>query len=623
MSSKKPKKSKNIKKGSKTKNTKPKINPWASFVTTTVHTVIFFWVLFPFYSYQLQTVFDQRQCKGQTPNDSSQGYGKSCLLPHNQHNPPYYPCSNGKLGANAVKGKTCPEEHVKGPDLFHMMLHFARSIFRDGYSILVGEAWIKSDEVAQQVKKDVKKSSVNSNASTQDTYPTTQTKQMKGGNKLPLTGNDIALNLIEDTFGISSRSMKKFQKNSMCCNKFKKYGLSEEEMKTCESPGDSLFNYPPFSWILPTKFGWPYTYIYDDPAAENTTAYNPNGSDEEASFSRYIGAWYAKTQQRSWSSSRSIWSNLLSFFLPYLHEELESDVVSGRIDAFISSLDEKIKQLSTRDPKKTDNIPGSVKVKQLNRLREIKNNFNNIKQSFDKGWKKDNILNAPNSKKRTSQQLLYQVLEGSWTKTKTQNYFNKGMLERQSNPETSNIYLDFFIGATKPVNLRSWHGTSVFWNFLKGDYRYWFRYLTTLYMPIITMLLMFIAICTGLFLTPFSSLNRYSAFFLPLFFGFGTTLFNMIAMPAEAFAYMLFGGSGERNGSSKCPYDGGSYQMKRNMKAYWPINLFLTIAIICTSLGSALVADGKSWGYILTALFPALIILRLVIYGFSFLWALA
>ena len=31
-----------------------------------------------------------------------------------------------------------------------MMLHFARSIFRDGYSILVGEAWIKADEQSKK-----------------------------------------------------------------------------------------------------------------------------------------------------------------------------------------------------------------------------------------------------------------------------------------------------------------------------------------------------------------------------------------------------------------------------------------------------------------------------------------
>merc|ERR1712167_470019 len=98
----------------------------------------------------------------------------------------------------------------------------------------------------------------------------------------------------------------------------------------------------------------------------------------------------------------------------------------------------------------------------------------------------------------------------------------------------------------------------------------------------------------GLFLTPFSSINRYSSFILPLLFGFGTTLYNIGTMPMSAFYYMLFGAAGDRDSSTKCPYDGGIYQMTRNSKAYWPINLFITLAIISSSLGTALVADGKS-----------------------------
>jgi hypothetical protein len=526
---------------------------------------------------------------------------------------------------NALNGKKCPEEHVKGPDMFHIMLHFARSLFRDGYSILVGEAWIKADEAVKKQTQQMK--TTNNPQGTTNSSPTKNkpvaSKPMKGGNKLPPSGNDIALNIIEDTFKISSSSMKKYKKNSMCCNQFKKYGLSEEEMRNCAKDEDSILNYPPFNWIMPSKFGWPYNYIYDDPTVEKPTAYNPDGSDEESSPTRLAGAWFAKTQQRAWSSSRSIWSNLLSFFLPYLHEDLEGEVVSERLDNFINALDNKIKKVNEKTPGSKNNTSAQIKLNELNKLREIKNNFTNIKQSFDKGWKRDNILSGPNTKKRSTRELLYQVLEGNWAKTKTQNYFEKGLNERNKNPESNNIYLDFFIAATKPVSLRSWHGSSVFWNFLKGDYRYWFRYLTTLYMPILTMLLMFIAFGTGLFLTPISSLNRYSSTLLPLFFGFGTTLFNMFAMPAETFAYMLFGGAGERNNSSKCPYEGGTYQMKRNMHAYWPINLFLTIAIICTSLGSALVADGKSWGYFLTIFFPALIVLRLLGYIVSWLWSIS
>ena len=613
-------KSKNKKETStkyKTKNKRKKEDPWASFWSTTVYTIVFFWVLFPFYSYQLQLIFDQRQCKGQTPNDKTQGSGLHCYLPHNKKNVPYYPCPNGKLPANALEGKTCPEEHVKGPDMFHMMLHFARSIFRDGYSILVGEAWIKADEQSKEAiselnngesKENIKE--VNKMRGGNPVAGITQMNINNAKNKNFKTGNDIVMSVMEKTFNITENTIKKHNKKSICCSQFTKYGLAEEQMQSCAKNNENIFDYPPFSWIMPNKFGWPYNYIFDDPTVKETTAYNPNGTEEEASINRWIGPWFAKTQQRSWSTSRSIWSNILSFFLPYLHEELDSEVVSERIDTFIKNLDDKILEIKNE----------KGKTKNIQKLNEIKSNFNNIRESFDKAWKKDNIMKRRSGKKMNGRELLFKVLDGSWSKTSSLNYFNKGLLERGNDENKKNIYLNFFIAATKPDDLRKWHGASFLWNFIKGDYKYWFRYFTTLYMPIVTMLIVFIAIGSGLFATPFSSINRYSSFILPLFFGFGTTLYNIGTMPMSAFYYMLFGAAGDRNSSTKCPYDGGIYQMKRNSKAYWPLNLFITLTIICSSLGTALVADGKSWGWVVSAIFPILIILRIVIYMGNILW---
>ena len=94
-----------------------------------------------------------------------------------------------------------------------------------------------------------------------------------------------------------------------------------------------LFDYPPFNWILPKKYGWPYNYIYDDPAVQGPLLPMTQVSDGSASSpGRWFGAWFAKTQQRSWSTSRGIWSDVLSYFLPYLHEELPVKVVEDRLD---------------------------------------------------------------------------------------------------------------------------------------------------------------------------------------------------------------------------------------------------------------------------------------------------
>ena len=647
--------SKNKKEKVKTKKTKNiKESPWENFWSTTIYTIVFFWILFPFYSYQLQVILDQRQCKGKTPNDKNQGNGNNCMLPHNIRQTPYYPCKNGKIPENAIEGKECPEEHVKGPDMFSFMLHFARSVFRDGYNILVGEAWIEADKLSEELEKEIKNDTGMSGEAKNNssTNKKNSVKKQKGGAKIKIhgdtvnsvsasrmedydkskiindshsarkyrkensksTGTDIALSAMEKTFGFSASSMKKNKIRSLCCKDLKKYGLAKDQVIGCSAKKKTIFDHAPFNFMSPSKFGWPYNYIFDDPTSEKTTAYNPNGTEEEASPARWLGAWFAKTQQRSWSSSRSIWSNILSFFLPYLHEDLPPSVVGDRIDDFIGALNDEINAINQKDPEKPNKPLTMRQQQQINKLSEIKTNFSDIKNYYDKAWQKDNV--GKKRDKRTTRQLLYQVLEGNWGASKTTNYLESGK------QESDNIYLDFFIASTKPESLRNWGGLSVFWNFLNGDYRYWFRYITTLYMPILSLLVLFAAIGTGLFTTPFSSLNRYSSFILPLFLGFGTTLYNMIAMPTEAFFYMIFGGSGKRDNSSKCPYEGGVYQMKRNMRAYWPINLFISLAIIVSSLGSALTADGNSWGVILTAFFPILILFRLTMYGGNWLWNL-
>ena len=140
----------------KTKNPKKKQNPWSAFWATSITTVVVFWVLFPFYSFQLQVILDQRQCKGQSQNDQGAGGGGKCLLPHNLHQPPYYPCKDGVLPPNAIESKTCPVEHVQGPDWFTYMLHLSRSFSRDIYSIIVGETWITADSELQKVEKKLK-----------------------------------------------------------------------------------------------------------------------------------------------------------------------------------------------------------------------------------------------------------------------------------------------------------------------------------------------------------------------------------------------------------------------------------------------------------------------------------
>jgi len=682
----------------KTKKSKTKQNPWSAFWATSITTVVVFWVLFPFYSYQLQLILDQRQCKGQSNTDPGAGGGGKCLLPHNKHQPPYYPCENGILPDNALDGKKCPEEHVKGPDWFTYMLHLSRSLSRDIYSIIVGETWITADSELIKIEEKLKKAKEENGTPASGASASSESKvNQEGGNVLkrmrakvnkalsspkqktvhsndsvkgdkvkdmgpvernrlarasrdarkarmsgsdpnnkPPTGIDIAITQMEETLGFSHTSFRKNKIRSLCCEKLKKYGLAKEEMDGCTADGPSLFDYPPFNWILPKNYGWPYNYIYDDPAVRAPTAYNPDDDGNASNPARWFGAWFAKTQQRSWSTSRGIWSDVLSYFLPYLHEELPISLVGDRLDDFIKAMED---ELAKRQNDIETGVGNTAKSNQIKDLNEIKDDFKKIQENYTKEFKKDDLNKGSTGKKRGARELLFQAIEGSWSRNKTINYFEKGVKKVKSETKSDtddteglksldNIYLDFYIAASKPESLRKkdgplGNGFAVFWNFFEGGYRYWFRYLTTLYMPILSMVIMMLAAGTGLCLTPFASLNRYSVFILPLFFGLLTTFYNMAAMPTEAFFYMLFGAMGKRDNSSNCPYEGGTYQMQRNVKAYWPINLFITLAIIVSSLGTTLTKTGTSWGIALTLIFPILIGIRLLSKIFYWLWVIS
>ena len=638
----------------KTKNPKKKQNPWSAFWATSITTVVVFWVLFPFYSFQLQLILDQRQCKGQSQNDQGAGGGGKCLLPHNLHQPPYYPCKDGVLPPNAIESKTCPVEHVQGPDWFTYMLHLSRSFSRDIYSIIVGETWITADSELQKVEEKLKKKQNTSTgvASASDATPSAPVAPLDGGrrggtrenrkrkkigrdpsllrralqSKKPRffqmktieykdkNFNEYAMDVMEKSLGFSDSSFRKNKIRSLCSEKFKEYSLEDEIIDNCTDDKPGLFDYPPFNWILPKKYGWPYNYIYDDPAVQEPTAYDPGSDGSASSPGRWVGAWFAKTQQRSWSTSRGIWSDVLSYFLPYLHEELPVKVVEDRLTDFIEKLEEE-------DPFNTffDDAPKEKKENAKKEKPKLITAFKDIRTAFEKKFGEEDRKKYNGKKTLGARDILFNVM---------QKYFKEGKRIRENDKKKENIYLDFYIAATKPESLRNkdgplGNGFAVFWNFFEGDYRYWFRYLTTLYMPVLSMVVMMLAAGTGLILTPFASLNRYSIFVLPLFFGLLTTFYNMAAMPTEVFFYMLFGAMGKRNDSSKTPYDGGNYQMQRNVRAYWPINLFITLAIIVSSLGTTLTKTGKSWGIAITLIFPGLIVLRLLTKIGYWLWTIS
>ena len=372
-------------------------------------------------------------------------------------------------------------------------------------------------------------------------------------------------------------------------------------------------------------------------------------------------------------------------FYPFINEELDNIEVEIRLKKFLEALEKEINKKPPANPKQTiapanpkqtiapanigatpadmkggplvsdmkggplvsDMKGGGIQTKQQcndkckNSLREINDQFKKVFKTYKDKFPYDKD-GQPRGGTTNVRAKLYEVMNN-------QGLFKKGKEDAEkaakgnSHGDVDNIYLDFFIAATKPPeHLRmttaqsnngetptgAKHKAGRFTQFMNpfgGDTRYWMRYIVTWFLPIIAMILLMVSVFTGFWFTAFSSVNRYSNIILPLIGGIWVSLLNMFAQPASVFFYMIFGVMGKNSSSKKCPYDSGGYQMKKNMKQYFGLNLFITLAIIITSLGSTMVASGKgpkAAGVILSLLFPVYAAICLALKLFYFLWYL-
>ena len=713
--------------GSKGKNAAS--SPWAAFTSASVYVIIIMWVLFPFYSWQLQIIFDQAKCAELDPVD--------CPLPYKQKARPY--CPNGNC-----------KESVSGPDSLNAIISFFTQTLQQIYEIITGMAWIKVDEAITHMEKSIaKKSGDNKTGGGADH------NQIGGGVNQSTRKGMIWSNTLGDPYGAavdiaeqalhnSLGSDHKSEKNARCCDYFKEFA-DLEQIEKC-TPGFSIFDVQPFKSIFPKDFGWPYTYLFNGPKTDadgnvqeeggnpvmTDTRYDPNGSPDESSPKRWVGAWFAKTQQRSWSASRNIWSMILMYFYPFLSEELDNIEVEMRLKKFIMEL-EKLQATTKSNEEKTkkekqrtmvgDSLTGSYGKERREskqkcsedcqtKLKEIIENFKKIAKNFKGQFKFDEKTGKFRGGKDKVRKKLFGLMKNHITaaekKVKNSKEKNPGLICRNDrgknleqrkgcklgtessnikggaisvlgnrfvsgakaaakalvkvpgsiargaeaagmatgegivkadkwakgelmNKKIDNIYLDFYVAAIKPPE----HGRTKsgkeetssiarFFNPFGGDTRYWMRYLITWYLPILTMILLMVSVFTGFWFTAISSINRYSNFILPFLGGIWVALANMFAQPTSLFFYMLFGGSSANKQSKKCPYDSGVYQMRKNMKQYFGLNLYITIAIIVTQLGAALISAGnKTIGMILSIIFPAYTLLVLIIKLFHYLWNLS
>ena len=111
---------------------------WSSFSVVTAATIIIFWVLFPFYSYQLQIIFDQKFCF----NPENEDQYEYCHLPSKQNALPYCPDTECK-------------ESVEGPDMFTKFFNSFGTILKQIYTIITGVVWIEIDKGVTKMEHDL------------------------------------------------------------------------------------------------------------------------------------------------------------------------------------------------------------------------------------------------------------------------------------------------------------------------------------------------------------------------------------------------------------------------------------------------------------------------------------
>jgi hypothetical protein len=628
---------------------------WSSFSVVTAATIIIFWVLFPFYSYQLQIIFDQKSCFD--PELKVQ----HCNLPSKQNGLPYCPDTECK-------------ESVEGPDMFTKFFNSFGTILKQIYTIITGVVWIEIDKSVTKMEhnlhnpKPKKNRNADSNAVTpqgpigqpvadaikavanfEDTKSgggwrwnrfkkavgdagTATAKALKNPRKTVYCKDKIgsdktcfgqetavkkAIKILESTPSLHI-NRKNFVNMAFCkigdTNMSDFYDDDIQEHVKDSKTWCGLYNYPPLSYIFPKKFGWPYTYIFNE-NGKKQTRYDPECKTGDKSFIKWFGAWFAKTQQRSWSNMRNLWSMILGLFLPFLEDEVTYDDITKKLKDFIEGFNKSTTFMNASKVQDSSGVGYD--------MMKIRTIFENIEEDFKN--KGDDIKNN----KTTARVALFQVMKEFIEKPFQEDITEKDHDNEQGNNQDSdnydkekheNIYLRFFVAAIRSAKYDGsrWISHSIG---LGGNIRYWMRYIITWYIPMLTMVTMGITMFLGFWMTALSSINRYSSIIFPFFFGFAISLYNMFALPTSLFNYFIMGGLGKRPESKNCPYDSGVYQMRRNFWQYLPLNLYLTLGIISMQLGPTLAATGKpKAGIILTFLFP---VLFLIVFLYRILSALA
>ena len=592
-----------------------------NFIRFSLKTIFIFWVVFPFYSYQLQMFYDQKICNKESKDPSK----NNCQIPYVSYKSPY---------GDGTKPPERPKRKKKG--WFSWMSMPGSGIISD--QVANGAAASAKIEVATSHNTD-------QNSNTKVNEQTISLDGGKGGFKgggqkggrkeefnLEETRYTVLYNVLNECLGVNKDGLQTAEK----CDK----------LHFLKTPRD-LKKEKSFTDVFCAKgdrsnkddeelIKWPYTYIRDyEKLLDKTEECKKDIDSLSCAFQNPLSwykAWFAEIQKTSWSTTKWIISFILLKIKPFVSSDFDEWLIKCKTASFIDTLTLKIDEYKLVNQKEAnklkilDSSPDSdVKTAKITKINEYINNTKNVVESLTqvRDTFRDGILKSfikiadkRDSDYKNIEKFIEKVMKNQIV-NEGQRLSTAGVTDDPKNLKYNNIYTDFLISALKPeepkIQGKNHKFPTVFTPLNSTGKNHWKRYILTWFMWAITLGIVAISSFTGFWMTVFGSFNKYSYLLLPLLsymLLFGLSMYNAIAQPISLLFYSLFGFSELRTSDIMCPNSSGSYQMKKNNSQYYGINMFITLFLIVTYFGVMVTKISKSgsnfeiFGYALIAIFP-------------------
>ncbi len=583
-----------------------------------LQTIFMFWVVFPFYSYQLQIFEDQKFC-----SKDSKDYDKCNLkyvsykTPYGDGTPPLKLPGERKGFLSYILSKLQPPKLPEFP--FNPVDIFA------GQSANVAAKTAKIEQLRQTGQR--------------------------GGSKFNLEEAvyKILYSILNESLGADKTSLDYVEK---CENLdfLKDSDVIKEKTKASdETKLTDTYNVnkrPEKKETIDEKdsrIKWPYKYIKEFEDLQYNTTKCPRKYGWRCSLKNplmWYKAWFAQIQKTSWSTTNWIISFILSKIQPFISPDVNEWLIKCKCASFIDLLTSKIDKfivINEKENKKLVKIQNDKYMKEdiknlkVNKINEyIKNNGDLIASlTRTRDDFQNNIFNIFKNISNTNDKQDVSISDFIVNIMKPK-IISEGQRMKKTNYKENNIYTDFLISVLKPedpkITTNGFKPPSVFRPLNSIGRNHWKRYILTWFMWAVTLGIMAISGFTGFWMTVIGAFNKYSFIILPLLsfsLLFGLSMYNSIAQPLSLLFYSIFGIRNIRSYDILCPNSSGRYQMKKNKSRYFGINMFLTLFFIITNIGLTMyrLADGNSAletaGLVTISIFPiaSIIIIILKIYN--------